>query len=233
MKRKRKRRGDEEEEEEEEEEDDDDDDERLEKMLTYDDTTDGALLLAAKTNNSAVVKLYLNQHEMCVNINITEERTLKTAIMYAAIVRNMYMIRFIVTRGARINQRDSLGNTAVSYSVIGGHCAITHFLVRHGGNRFVKNKNGKTSVDLIPKGNNPMKELLLGREKTIFEALLTNDLNAMSVFLGGKGRLASTRDNTGRTLMEILIEEKESKSDVDEMTRVLLKYGAKKISLLT
>jgi len=52
--------------------------------------------------------------------------------------------------GAKINAKDEKGNTPLHYAVHGASLSIAELLLQSGADRSIKNREGRTPMDLMP-----------------------------------------------------------------------------------
>lgn len=79
-----------------------------------------------------------------------------TAIFYAVSQGNIEMVKFLFEKGARINLVDSSGYPVVSYALnqkVGKPASVLDYLMEHGADPTLPDKNGSTLIVLAVLGN--------------------------------------------------------------------------------
>ena len=84
--------------------------------------------------------------ELDVNINMLVPHNLLT---YAAQRNNENVVEYILDEGiCSVNDRDDSGFTALMRASYMGHDGIVKLLLNNGADKFIKNSEGKTALDL-------------------------------------------------------------------------------------
>ena len=73
-----------------------------------------------------------------------------TALAYAALNANPYLVEFLIARGADPNHRDALEMTPLHYAALGACAACTRLLIAAGADRTLRNRFGKPPSALLP-----------------------------------------------------------------------------------
>ena len=116
-----------------------------------------AVLVAVKTNNHASVDFLLDQ---CSNPNSLETATNTSALMFAAIGRNVEIVRSLLKCLAYVNFQSTNGSTALMLAAETGNSTIVNELLNAGADpsirdnsrntaKFYSVQNGHTSVDQL------------------------------------------------------------------------------------
>ena len=173
-----------------------------------------------KEESNETIELILKKYPDIINQR--EDETGMTGLMYSCISGNIKNIRLLLTRKANINIQDQIKNTALIHCAKTSNFEIIKMLIINGGNRYAKNGEEKSLLDLISKD---IKKKVESIEKTIFESIMQLDIENVKIFFSN-GFLANTTDNTGRTLLEILQDTDTRKNDTIEIRKFLLSnYG--------
>lgn len=69
-----------------------------------------------------------------------------TPLKYAITCPDKEMAKFLIERGAKLNRKDSLGNTELHLSVLTGNTDLTKFLIEHGSDVNAVNKYNHTAL---------------------------------------------------------------------------------------
>jgi len=153
---------------------------------------------------------------------------------------NLPLVRCFVDYGVDINKQDPSGNT-VFHILATQHAlensiwnAIFYTLLRNGGNRFLKNKEGKlasTTEFLSVERATAMNTT----KKTIFESVLTHDVDQVETWIQIEGYTANTKNNQGLSLLELLQNEftvnMVPRTDVQDVIQTLTNHGSFLFSL--
>lgn len=67
-----------------------------------------------------------------------------TALMLAATSNHLQVVKFLIDKGANINQTDDGGATALIYSTWKGNRAIVALLLKEGADIYAKTRDGRT-----------------------------------------------------------------------------------------
>ncbi|KAA3625989.1 MAG: ankyrin repeat domain-containing protein [Proteobacteria bacterium] len=73
-----------------------------------------------------------------------------TALCYAALHANAWLVGFLLERGADADHRDALDMTPLHYGALGGCTESSRLLVAAGACVFRRNRFGKSPSDLLP-----------------------------------------------------------------------------------
>lgn len=175
-------------------------------------------------------------------INIQEKETERTLLWYACSQPNSEksdvkktIIRLLIAREAKINLQDNNGQSPLIRAVISKFYWAISFLIKNGGDRFLKDNNGQRSIDYINKDHLfdfQVAKKLKESPMTIFEAILNLNCQRIKILFQESNISANQRDNTGRTLMKILKEDLYNKRyNVAEIVELLLQYGSKEYNI--
>jgi ankyrin repeat protein len=129
---------------------------------------------AAEKNDVSQVRSLLASGN---NPNQAEGDSLQTGLQWAAINGNIQITAILVKAGARLNDRDKLGNTALHYAAIHGQVEIAKLLLDVGAGIDEQNHDGTTPLmfaaqkgevemvrTLLARGANPNKSDYTGRD---------------------------------------------------------------------
>ena len=75
-----------------------------------------------------------------------EERTL---LMRASDRGRLGIVKKLVEKGAKLNERDSMGMTAAHYAVMSEEVEVVKFLLKKGIDSNLKDNDGMTPLDLV------------------------------------------------------------------------------------
>ena len=74
----------------------------------------------------------------------------RTLLMKAAITGNEETVAELLNKGTGIDEIDKrTGMTALMYAAVAAKLNVLHILIKHGANAKLKDKDGKTAVDLV------------------------------------------------------------------------------------
>lgn len=68
--------------------------------------------------------------------------------MLAAARDHLEVVKFLVSKGARVNQADDGGGTALIYAVWKGYKDIVAFLLKSGADVYARTKDGRTPLSV-------------------------------------------------------------------------------------
>jgi ankyrin repeat protein len=129
-----------------------------------------ALALAAEYGWHGVVDVLI-QHGADVNGRSTVSHPVArdvTALMAACgdSTGDPTMVAKLIEHGARLNDRDSHGRTALMYAVVSGHAEIVRTLLDSGADVDLASNDGDTPIDAAMESSNPtIRDILLGHER--------------------------------------------------------------------
>jgi len=116
-----------------------------------DDTGKPPIVYAAASGNLDIVRQLLTQG-LDVNARYANDLTL---LMWAsgpdqsvAEAQALELVSYLVDAGARIDDRDDRGRTALMIAAEGNHAEIAQLLLKHGADPSVRDKAGKRAADL-------------------------------------------------------------------------------------
>jgi ankyrin repeat protein len=116
---------------------------------------------AAEKNDVAQVRRLLSSGN---NPNQAEGDSLQTGLQWAAINGNIQIAAILIKAGARLNDRDKLGNTALHYAAVHDQVEIAKLLLDVGAGIDEQNHDGVTPLMLAAqKGEVEMARTLLAR----------------------------------------------------------------------
>lgn len=151
------------------------------------------------------------------SVDTKDPKTGRTPLMVSCIMRNVPLVRFLLCRGALIHQRDHEGNTALDHAIISG-CVLTEKLLLASGasTAFL---NGQTLTN--------------DEYSSIYDVVLSGDVEEARARFERCEDLPTARDNAGRTLLKMLLDDSNQKNSwTEEMVSVLTSFGAKTVSLV-
>lgn len=116
-----------------------------------DDTGKPPIVYAAASGSLDIVRQLLTQH-IDVNARYANELTL---LMWAsgpdetvAEAQALQVVSWLIDAGARIEDRDDRGRTALMIAAEGNHAEIVQLLLKHGADPSLRDKAGKRAADL-------------------------------------------------------------------------------------
>lgn len=157
------------------------------------------------------------------NINICDGDGVN-GLMLACTIGHVDMTRLLVARGVLLNVRNNQGNFELDCAIASGKLEIVKLLLKNGSCR-------RPGMGL-PNEENPIGGYLRSEPMTIFEAVVYNKPEDALRHLE-MGTSSEMRDNSGRSLMRLLIMTSSLRTkdrDVTKLVNLLLKYGARKIT---
>lgn len=96
--------------------------------------------------------------ESGADVNVKDDDG-ETPLHYACACENLEVVKYLVENGAKLNEQDHLGNTPLHYAVAADLCegvkpeeikGVIEFLLKRGADPYVKNKEGKSPMDVYP-----------------------------------------------------------------------------------
>jgi ankyrin repeat protein len=82
-------------------------------------------------------------------------RSKSSALIIASEIGDARMVKFLLSRHARVNLRDREGNTALHAATDEGYVDIAKMLLAHGADYRIKNVYGNTPLDLTDRPEQP------------------------------------------------------------------------------
>ena len=157
------------------------------------------------------------------DVNAKDPKTGQTPLMAACAKGDVPLVRFLLCRGALVHQRDKQGYTALHHAA---NAPTGLLLLRAGAcSSFATNDGG--AVDLTQLLTSPLPP------RTIQDMVLSGDLDAVKARLDSCGDLPNARDNAGRTLLRMLLDDSNPKLGwMEAMVSLLTSYGAKSEGLV-
>ena len=134
------------------------------------------VLDAIKNNDAEAVDSLLIRDERNKEV---EDNDYRRPLIYAASLGNTDIVELLIKRGAVLDHRDGLGNSAVFYAAGANYGEIVQVLLEAGANKDLENRQGVTPLMV---------------------AASRGHLEAVQVLLE-KGADTSRRDYTGRTAL--------------------------------
>jgi ankyrin repeat protein len=129
---------------------------------------------AAEANDVGKVRALLSSGN---NVNEVEEAGQRTGLHTAAINGNIQIVAILIKAGARVDARDTLGNTPLIYAADHDHLEVAKLFLDVGAQIDAENKNGMTPLmvaakdgevemvrTLLAHGANPNKSDYTGRD---------------------------------------------------------------------
>ncbi|EAY05190.1 ankyrin repeat protein, putative [Trichomonas vaginalis G3] len=104
-----------------------------------------------------------------VDINAKENQFHATALHFAALIGNIEIVKFLISRGLNINSTDISGASILNYAAFYSDKKTIEFLIENGADINAKNKNGITILQVAASTNNygAAKILILHSKKII------------------------------------------------------------------
>lgn len=131
---------------------------------TADKTGKSAILYASARGFTGVVERLLKAG---VDVNAVYTNNL-TALMWAAGYAEdvpeddgVKTVSLLLDKGAKLNEQDDRGQTALMTAAELGHSAVVELLVKRGADKSAASKSGKTAADLAP--NDAVKAMLAAK----------------------------------------------------------------------
>jgi len=112
-------------------------------LTSYSDEVKDRMLKAAYRNDIATVKSLLAQG---ADVNATMGESGWTALILASSEGHTELARFLLTKGAAVNTRDCVDNTALIREVVYGHTEIVELLLANGAAVDLKGHKGLTAL---------------------------------------------------------------------------------------
>ncbi|UYL08697.1 ankyrin repeat domain-containing protein [Bdellovibrio sp. SKB1291214] len=123
---------------------------------------DTALALAVSNDQEATAKMLIAAGAQ-VDVAVLSDN--KDTLLITAAKSSEKTTRMILQKNKKvINQTNALGNTALIESVRAGYTNIAKLLVQNGADVAIKNKEGKTALDLSKEMNNKSLVSLLSKK---------------------------------------------------------------------
>jgi len=162
-------------------------------------------------------------------INVTDSKTGMNGLMFACRSKRIDIVRLLISRGIKLNSKDSDGRTELYYAF--DDLNILKTLMRYGSSRFIQANDG-TFPFSAKIANEKVGYFMRNRPMSIFECAISGDTELLEKYLTEDGYIADHMDNCGRTLVQLITEFSDHKKNdvsVVKTTQLLFKYGAKPI----
>lgn len=190
--------------------------------VTYQMDYTKLLFSAVDKNNIGAVQSLL---EKGADINGAVTDSGMNALMLSVFKRHNELMRYLVVKGANVNQTDLDGRTALHIAAQNIDVRNMDFLMTYGADSTVRDKSGKTAIDYLPEGVRG--QVLISKiqgQPQLDQALLgfvkSGSVRDAAVVLG-KGANVDAKDTNGDT--PILLATKAGNTD---MAALLLSKGA-------
>ncbi|MFP4498360.1 MAG: ankyrin repeat domain-containing protein [Vulcanimicrobiota bacterium] len=154
------------------------------------------LFTALNTNDLEKIQQILNENPHLIN---ARKQGQGTVIHYASSRSNKEVIDFLLSKGARLGEKDREGNYPIQYAVKSGNMQNVNYMLEEGSNPNVKDNNSITPLHISIKTVQPR----------IASLLIDNGANI------------DARDNQGNTPLHYAVKLKNP-----ELVRFLIKRGA-------
>ncbi|KAI9145505.1 ankyrin repeat-containing domain protein [Paraphysoderma sedebokerense] len=113
-------------------------------LLSKDYTGNTALMISAEYKNEEAAEEYLKRYPKALNMRNKEG---KTALMFACKNGLEMLVNMLLDRGARIDEADNDGCTALHYASAWNHFGTVALLVNRGCSFAAQNKKGWNALD--------------------------------------------------------------------------------------
>jgi L-ascorbate metabolism protein UlaG (beta-lactamase superfamily) len=188
---------------------------------------------AAKDGDFETVKKLL---EVDPNLLNTGNRLQQTPLLMASFGGHADIVRFLIEKGARIDQPDSFGATPLHMAVLGGQAEIVELLIAKGADVNIKSRNGKIPLQMAFENDAPaVVEVFIkhglavdsninqyGRT-LLHEAAVMGKIN-IAGFLIDKGAAIEARDTAGKSPLDFAL-----LCDQQKVAELLISKGAKPV----
>jgi hypothetical protein len=159
-----------------------------------------AILSDININESLFVSLPTDR----LKVIISRDKSLqKQAIFFASKYGNLEVVKFLIEKKmATINDKDDMGNTVLVWSIVKGRQEIAEYLINQGAdlNAYLQAKDKKVNI---------------------FYCVVAKDQEKIANLFLKKGFNIDTKDETGRSLLKLSLEQKDIKT-----AQYLLSRGA-------
>ncbi|MEK6578244.1 MAG: ankyrin repeat domain-containing protein, partial [Bdellovibrionota bacterium] len=119
------------------------------------------LFSAAKSGNLPVVREMIEKRRVSPNQH-TESSV--TPLMVAAYGGQTEVVRYLISKGAKINGQNQAGTTPLIFAVYGNHKDTVYVLIKSGANYRLRTHKGDTALDIAKRiKNNDIVQLLGGK----------------------------------------------------------------------
>ncbi len=188
---------------------------------------------AAKDGDFETVKKLLEEDPNLLN---TGNRLQQTPLLMASFGGHADIVRFLIEKGAGIDQPDSFGATPVHMAVLGGQAEIVELLIAKGADVNIKSRNGKIPLQMAFENDAPdIVEVFIkhglavnstinqyGRT-LLHEAAVMGKIN-IAGFLIDKGAAVDARDKAGKSPLDFAL-----LCDQQKVAELLISKGAKPV----
>ena len=101
------------------------------------------LFVAAERGNTDMVKFLVKDCQADIN---TPDKYGRTCLRNSA--HNLELCQLLIECGARVNDKDNLGDTALHIAILFGHLEIVQLLLDHGSDQNIRNNQGDDALQL-------------------------------------------------------------------------------------
>jgi len=141
-----------------------------------DDTGLTLTMLAAKYNHLDMVKYFIEQRHVNVNKKSYWGRENSTALLVAAEAGNTDIVKYLLSKGAKVNQRESWNHlTPLIYAAKNGHYEIVKLLLKHNADINIRTKSDWSDMPDVGEYQSGMTAIMyaaVNKHKDIVDLLL-------------------------------------------------------------
>jgi hypothetical protein len=141
------------------------------------------------------------------------DRNGNTALIEAAAVGRLDLVKLLIDAGADINATNKYGNTALIEASAGGYLDVVKYLLSKGADDGIENKQGRAAVDVVP--NIVGEEINLVRENVLHSDFLYNNQDVVSHFVRDKLEAAKVSIARLQKTLELRANLRKSRGELD------------------
>jgi ankyrin repeat protein len=157
-------------------------------------------------------------------INEIDLETGMNGLMFAAKYGFKKVCRLLICKGIKLNVRDQNNNTELHHAMMSNvpDLNVIKTMVRYGSCRFLQNKIGQMpfTIEL----NKQINDFIKNEPMTVYEAVIMRDYDIVKNYFENDGYLPSHKDNSGRSLMQLLQEVEGKRKDVTKLSKLMFEY---------
>jgi ankyrin repeat protein len=157
-------------------------------------------------------------------INEIDLETGMNGLMFATKCGYKRVCRLLISKGIKLNVNDQDGNSELHHALMSKspNLNVIKTMVRYGSCRFLQNKTSQMPFTI--KVSKQIDDFIKNEPMTIYEAVIMRDYDIVKNYFENDGYLPSHKDNSGRSLMQLLQEVEGKRKDVKKLAKLMFEY---------